>query len=260
MRALAGSPGVRVPAVYFEDDGAPPEVSPFHAMNIVPGECLEPILTEVSPEKLPLVPERAFAAARDARRAAPSRPRSDRPRRREALHARRRDPALDACVRDRRRAHEHAVPRGREAALRHDAPGAPNAVCTATTASATCCATAPRSPRSSTGRSGRSRTRDSTSPGSCSSPTRRSTRWRATPDRRACRPRRRCSRVRRGTGRRRPADLEWFHCLIRYKEAAATALLMKRMVKAGGDDGRRMGPIPPLTVECIDRLKAFTPA
>ena len=44
MRALAGAPGVRVPTVYFEDDGAPPEVSPFHAMNIVPGECLEPIL------------------------------------------------------------------------------------------------------------------------------------------------------------------------------------------------------------------------
>ena len=64
MRALAGSPGVRVPTVYFEDDGAPPEVSPFHAMNIVPGECLEPILSEVPPEKLPLIPERAFGAAR----------------------------------------------------------------------------------------------------------------------------------------------------------------------------------------------------
>ena len=49
MRALAGSPGVRVPTVYFEDDGAPPEVSPFHAMNIVPGECLEPILTDGRP-------------------------------------------------------------------------------------------------------------------------------------------------------------------------------------------------------------------
>jgi len=45
MRALASTPGVRVPTVYFEDDGAPPEVSPFHAMNIVPGECLEPIMS-----------------------------------------------------------------------------------------------------------------------------------------------------------------------------------------------------------------------
>ena len=34
-----------------------------------------------------------------------------------------------------------------------------------------------------------------------------------------------------------PANLEWFHCLIRYKEAAATALLMKRFVKSGGDAG-----------------------
>ena len=34
-----------------------------------------------------------------------------------------------------------------------------------------------------------------------------------------------------------PANLEWFHCLIRYKEAAATALLMKRLVKSGGDAG-----------------------
>src|SRR6266576_1778467 len=51
MRALAGAPGVRVPTVYFEDDGAPPEVSPFHAMNVVPGECLEPILSEVAPDK-----------------------------------------------------------------------------------------------------------------------------------------------------------------------------------------------------------------
>ena len=41
-----------------------------------------------------------------------------------------------------------------------------------------------------------------------------------------------------------PANLEWFHCLIRYKEAAATALLMKRMVKAGGDAGNSLGDDP----------------
>jgi aminoglycoside phosphotransferase (APT) family kinase protein len=64
MRALAGAPGVRVPTVYFEDDGAPPEVPPFHAMNIVPGECLEPLLEEPPADVMPLVPSRAFAAAR----------------------------------------------------------------------------------------------------------------------------------------------------------------------------------------------------
>ena len=34
-------------------------------MNAVPGECLEPILTEVPADVLPLVPERAFGAARN---------------------------------------------------------------------------------------------------------------------------------------------------------------------------------------------------
>ena len=63
MRALAGAPGVRVPSVFFEDDGDPPEVSPFHAMNVVPGECLEPILQAPPPDVLPVIPDRAFAAA-----------------------------------------------------------------------------------------------------------------------------------------------------------------------------------------------------
>src|SRR5262245_2805553 len=64
MRALAGAPGVRVPIVYFEDDGAPPDVPPFHAMNVVAGECLEPLLEAPSDAVMPLVPSRAFAAAR----------------------------------------------------------------------------------------------------------------------------------------------------------------------------------------------------
>src|SRR6478672_6798760 len=64
MRALDGAPGVRVPIVYFEDDGAPPEVPPFHAMNVVQGECLEPLLEAPSDAVMPLVPSRAFAAAR----------------------------------------------------------------------------------------------------------------------------------------------------------------------------------------------------
>jgi aminoglycoside phosphotransferase (APT) family kinase protein len=56
-----------------------------------------------------------------------------------------------------------------------------------------------------------------------------------------------------------PANLEWFHCLIRYKEAAATALLMKRLVKSGGDAGNAYETIPALTVECIERLQGFSP-
>jgi aminoglycoside phosphotransferase (APT) family kinase protein len=46
MRALAGRPGVVVPDVLFEDAGAPPEVPPFVAMSFVPGECVEPVLAD----------------------------------------------------------------------------------------------------------------------------------------------------------------------------------------------------------------------
>ena len=58
-----------------------------------------------------------------------------------------------------------------------------------------------------------------------------------------------------------PANLEWFHCLIRYKEAAATSLIVKRMIKARGEAGWSGWEvsIPALTIECIERLQRFTP-
>jgi aminoglycoside phosphotransferase (APT) family kinase protein len=58
-----------------------------------------------------------------------------------------------------------------------------------------------------------------------------------------------------------PANLEWFHCLIRYKEAAATSLIVKRMLKAQGSAGWAgwETSIPALTAECIARLEKFTP-
>lgn len=46
MRALYGRPGVVVPPVYFEDAGDPPGVPPFVAMGFVPGECSEPVLRD----------------------------------------------------------------------------------------------------------------------------------------------------------------------------------------------------------------------
>jgi aminoglycoside phosphotransferase (APT) family kinase protein len=56
------------------------------------------------------------------------------------------------------------------------------------------------------------------------------------------------------------ADLEWFHCLIRDKEGAASALLYKRMAKATGSGPPSWEPaIRGLIVECIERLDAFTP-
>jgi hypothetical protein len=58
-----------------------------------------------------------------------------------------------------------------------------------------------------------------------------------------------------------PADLEWFHCLVRYKEAATSALLIKRALKAGMDLGGVdwRTSLPALTRECIERLADFTP-
>ncbi len=65
MRALGGREGVLVPEVLFEDAGEPPEVSPFLAMNLVPGECLEPILVETpDPARAGQFRQRAFSAAR----------------------------------------------------------------------------------------------------------------------------------------------------------------------------------------------------
>ena len=57
-----------------------------------------------------------------------------------------------------------------------------------------------------------------------------------------------------------PANFEWFHCLIRYKEAAATSLLMKRVLKSGNPGvNDNSAAIRALTVECIERLQRFEP-
>ncbi len=65
MRALAGREGVAVPEVLFEDPGDPPDVPPFLAMNLVPGECLEPVLVaDPDPRRREEFRSRAFDAAR----------------------------------------------------------------------------------------------------------------------------------------------------------------------------------------------------
>ncbi|HLN18484.1 MAG TPA: phosphotransferase family protein [Acidimicrobiales bacterium] len=55
LQALGGVPGVPVPEVYFSDEGDPPDVPPFFAMSYVEGESFEPILNtegDPSPEDL----------------------------------------------------------------------------------------------------------------------------------------------------------------------------------------------------------------
>ncbi|MFF4025473.1 phosphotransferase family protein [Nocardia elegans] len=46
MAALAQAPSVRVPAVLFDDEGRPPQIPPFVAMDLVAGECVEPLLED----------------------------------------------------------------------------------------------------------------------------------------------------------------------------------------------------------------------
>jgi aminoglycoside phosphotransferase (APT) family kinase protein len=64
MRGLHGRPGVAVPPVYFDDGGDPPDTPPFVAMGFVPGECIEPVLRdERDPDGFDDIRARALAAA-----------------------------------------------------------------------------------------------------------------------------------------------------------------------------------------------------
>jgi aminoglycoside phosphotransferase (APT) family kinase protein len=65
MNALYGRPGVLVPPVFFSDPGAPVEISPFVAMGFVAGECVEPNMapeSERTPERRAEVLSRAYDA------------------------------------------------------------------------------------------------------------------------------------------------------------------------------------------------------
>jgi aminoglycoside phosphotransferase (APT) family kinase protein len=61
MAALYGRPGVPVPPFLFQDAGAPP----FIAMGLIPGECVEPVLAESrDPARFAEIRLRALDAAR----------------------------------------------------------------------------------------------------------------------------------------------------------------------------------------------------
>jgi len=259
MRALAGAPGVRVPTVYFEDDGAPPEVSPFHAMNVVPGECLEPILTAPPADVLPIVPDRAFGAA--TMLAALHRVDPDA----VGLGAERRT-SLDEEIKRWTRAFETVDDRMNARYLEAEEllfatmpPALPDAVChgdyrlgnmlcDGKTVAALIdweiwSLSDPRldlawflffTPEA--------KHPMASNPGPTGMPTADALLDAYVAESGVV-----------------PADLEWFHCLIRYKEAAATALLMKRLIKSGGDGGNSYVTIPALTVECIERLRNLAP-
>lgn len=262
MRALAGTPGVRVPAVLFEDDGDPPEIPPFHAMNVVAGECLEPILQAPAPAVLPLIAHRAFAAAEML----------------AALH--RVDPVAVGLGAEKETTLTDEINRWTRAFETVDEqmsaryleahellfatmpPSLPNAICHGDyrLGNMLCAGGEVRAlidweiwslsdPRLDLAWflffTDEAKHPMASNPGPTGMPT--------------------ADALYAGyvsAAGAEPADLEWFHCLIRYKEAAATSLLMKRVLKAGageGASGRSLTAIPALTAECIERLHRFEP-
>ncbi len=62
---LAEAPGVAVPRVLGTSEGDPPEIPPLFVMNFVPGESYEPVLSPPRPDlSAEVIQSRAFAAAR----------------------------------------------------------------------------------------------------------------------------------------------------------------------------------------------------
>ena len=53
QKAVQGAGRPLAPDVLFSDPGDPPEVPPFMAMNLVPGDCVEPVLTDAAQRPAP---------------------------------------------------------------------------------------------------------------------------------------------------------------------------------------------------------------
>jgi aminoglycoside phosphotransferase (APT) family kinase protein len=60
QRAVQGSRRPLAPDVLFSDPGDPPDVPPFMAMNLVAGECVEPVLSEEAERPAPGVVRARF--------------------------------------------------------------------------------------------------------------------------------------------------------------------------------------------------------
>ena len=262
MRALDGAPGVRVPLVFFEDDGAPPEVPPFHAMNLLPGECVEPLLVAPPPpEVLKFVPDRAFAAAAML----------------AALH--RVDPRAVGLAGEKETSLDDEIKRWTRAFTTVDESLSARYLEAEELLFATMPASLPPAICHGDYRIGNMLCLGPEIEAiidweiwSLSDP-RLDLAWFLFFTDEAKHPMApnvapsgmpsadELLRAYVDDSGAEPADFEWFHCLIRYKEAAASALLHKRMLKAMGDAAPRDMDvsIPALTAECIERLRDFTP-
>jgi aminoglycoside phosphotransferase (APT) family kinase protein len=60
QKAVQGARRPLAPDVLFSDPGDPPEVPPFMAMNLVPGECVEPVLSDAAERPAPGVVRARF--------------------------------------------------------------------------------------------------------------------------------------------------------------------------------------------------------
>ncbi len=257
MRALAGAPGVRVPMVFFEDDGDPPAVTPFHAMNVVRGECLEPLLQPPPRDVIPFVPGRAFAAA--AMLAALHRIRpadvglggEQETRHGEEIKRWSRafstvDEHMSARYLEAEELLFATMPPALLPAICHGDFRLGNMLCDGgdVTAVIDWEIWSLSDPRLDFAWflffTDEAKHPMANNAGPSGMPTADA-----------------LFAAYLEASDQKPADLEWFHCLTRYKEAAATALIMKRIMKAGGQvPGGAEWPsaIPALTAECIERL------
>ena len=63
LRAVQGAPRPVAPDALFSDPGDPPDVPPFMAMNLVPGDCAEPLLCSDGERPAPAVTRARFLDA-----------------------------------------------------------------------------------------------------------------------------------------------------------------------------------------------------
>ena len=167
QQAVQGSRRPLAPDVLFSDPGDPPEVPPFMAMNLVAGECVEPVLSDggraarARPGAGPVLRRRAGARA-----VARDRPGRGGAWRRAGRRARRRGRPVDPRVRHPAAGDGGRLRAGREgAAGDHARAAAARGQPRRLPAREHPVRRATGSTRSSTGRSGRWATRASTCPG-----------------------------------------------------------------------------------------------
>jgi aminoglycoside phosphotransferase (APT) family kinase protein len=259
MAALADVPGVRVPRALFEVPAESLDVPPFLAMNLVPGECLEPVLSPRGALPAETVRARMLDAVRmlaDLHRVDPSATAlADEPVVTIADEIDRWTRAFTTVPEDLREGYEkvaellHAtVPPALPPAVLHGDYRLGNTLCVDDRVAAIIDweIWAVGDPRIDVTWL-QYFTDEATHPGSPSAePT-------GTPTKAEV-----LAAYEEARGAPLP-DLDWFEALTKYKETAATALLIKRERKAGtpGDLTRRMQPaLPVMLREATELIEA----